>query len=120
MTARDRALTEGQLGILQHALGLDQHGQGRAYRNHFCAGGDDESICRSLVEMGYMQQHSTTEVFLYFNCSVTETGKAAVRRESPKPPKLSRSQRRYREFLGEDSGLRFGEWLKRRSEVLNV
>ena len=43
---------------------------------------------------------------------VTESGKAAVRCESPKPPKLTRSQKRYREFLNEDCGASFGEWLK--------
>jgi hypothetical protein len=59
-----------------------------------------------------MKQHLTTEVFPYFNCSVTEDGKRAMLAASPNPPKLTRSQRRYREFLDADSGLSFLEWLK--------
>ena len=101
-----------QLEILQHSLGLDEHGQGNMYRNHFCAGGNDETVCRELIALGYMQQHRTTEVFQDFNCSVTEEGKQAVRRESPKPPKLTRSQKRYRAFLNADSDMTFGEWIK--------
>jgi hypothetical protein len=105
-------MTERQLEILQHALGLDEFGQGEMYRNRFCAGGDDEAICRELVALGYMQQHPTTEWLPYFNCSVTDEGKEAVKRESPKPPKLTRSQKRYRAFLKADSGLSLREWIK--------
>jgi hypothetical protein len=76
-----------QLHILQHALGLDQYGRGSAYRNHFCAGGDDEPVCRELVALGYMREHATTEHLPYFNCSVTDAGREAVQRESPEAPK---------------------------------
>jgi hypothetical protein len=62
------------------------------YRNFFCAGAADEPICRSLVEVGYMKQHATTEAYPYYNCSETDAGKEAVRRESPPPPKLKRAQ----------------------------
>lgn len=108
-----------QLEVLQHALGLDQYGQGEAYRNHFCAGSDDEPICRALVDLGLMAQRPTTEVFPYFNCVVTEAGKLAVREQSPRPPKLTRSQKNYRAFLAADCGLSFFEWLKldRRKEL---
>ena len=105
-------MTSKQLEILQHSLGLDQYGQGNMYRNHFCAGEDDEAVCHELVALGYMQQHPATKWLPYFNCSVTEEGKQAVRRESPKPPKLTRSQKRYQEFLDADSGMKFGEWIK--------
>jgi hypothetical protein len=105
-------MTQSQLEILQHSLGVDKYGQGEMYRNHFCAGGSDESVCRELVTLGYMKQHKTTEAYPYFNCSVTDEGKAAMIRESPKPPKLSRSQKRYREFLRADCDMKFGEWLK--------
>lgn len=101
-----------QLEILQHALGVDKHGQGRMYRNHFCAGGSDEPICIELVSMGLMKQHLTTTWLPYFNCSVTDKGRQVVRDESPAPPKLTRSQIRYRRFLDAGSGLKFGEWLK--------
>jgi hypothetical protein len=99
------------LEILQHALGLDQYGHGKSYRNHFCAGGEDEAACRELVALGYMAQHPTTETYPYFNCSVTDAGTKAVRAESPAPPKLSRSQKNYRAFLDADTGLSFFEWL---------
>ena len=105
-------MTPEQLQILQHSLGLDQYGKGRETRNHFCAGVADEPICRELVAMGYMVQHRTTEVFPYFNCSVTDAGRQAVRNESPNPPKLTRSQKRYRQFLDADTGMSFIEYLK--------
>lgn len=103
-------LTPEQLQILQHSLGVDEYGQGDQYRNHFCAGGDDEDICRELVAMGYME--SFIRPYLpYYNCTVTESGKEAVKRESPHPPKLTRSQQRYRAFLKADTGYSFIEWL---------
>ncbi len=100
-----------QLEILQHSLGVDQYGQGSMYRNHFCAGGDDEETCRELVELGYMETF-TRPYLPYYNCTVTAAGKSAMLEHSPKPPKLSRSQQRYRRFLDQDSGLSFREWLK--------
>lgn len=104
-------MTPEQLQILQHALGVDEYGQGPMYRNYFCAGGHDEVLCRELVELGFMQQHRTTEMLPYFNCSVTKTGKAAMLAESPKPPKLTRSQKRYRAFLDADLDITFREYL---------
>lgn len=110
-------LTPEQLHVLQHALGLDKYGQGEMYRNHFCAGGTDEQICRELVEMGYMRVFAPNASPLpYYNCTVTQEGKRAVREQSPAPPKLTRSQKRYREFLEADTGRKFGEWLKDRQD----
>ena len=106
-------MTPKQLEILQHTLGLDRYGQGTMYRNHFCAGEDDEQTCKELVALGYMRQRPTTEWLPYFNCYATEEGKQAVLRESPKPPKLTRSQKRYRAFLDADTGMTFKEWIKR-------
>jgi len=106
-------LTAKQLHILQHALGVDKYGQGEMYRNHFCAGADDEPACRELVEMGYMFVfHPNASPYPYYNCTVTEDGKEAVRREGPLAPRLTRGQKRYREFLKADTGGSFGEWLK--------
>ena len=105
-------VTPRQLEILQHSLGVDKYGQGEMYRNRFCAGGDDEPICRELVALGLMQQHPTTEWLPYFNCSVTDAGKAAVKAESPKPPKLTRSQKRYRQYLAADTGMSFMEYCR--------
>jgi hypothetical protein len=106
-------VTPRQLEILQHSLGLDQYGQGNMYRNHFCAGGDDEIVCRELVALGYMEQF-TRKFLPYFNCLVTDAGKTAVKRESPMPPKLTRGQKNYRAFLDCDFGQKFGEWLKQK------
>lgn len=105
-------MTAAQLEILQHSLGVDKCGQGEMYRNHFCAGGDDEPICRELVALGYMVQHPTTKWLPYFNCSVTDEGKRAMLAESPAPPKLTKAQKRYRDFLKADTGMSFIEWLK--------
>lgn len=106
------SLTPRQLEILQHALGVDQYGQGRMYREHFAAGGADVEICQELIALGYMRQVATTSVFPDFNCRVTDEGRVVVRRDSPKPPALSRSQKRYRAYLNADSGLSFMEWLR--------
>jgi hypothetical protein len=111
-----------QLEILQHALGVDKHGQGAMYRNHFCAGGSDEDVCRELVAMGLMRlwPHADpvtgeTPGFPHYNCSVTEKGKAVMLEQSPPAPKLTRAQRRYRAFLEAGTGESFGEYLKRRT-----
>ena len=106
-----------QLQILQHSLGVDQYGHGQQYRNHFCAGGADEAICRELVAMGYMRRHPTMGWLPCFDYSVTEEGKAAMRKESPKPPKLTAGQKRYREWLRVSDvfpDMTFGDWLKRK------
>lgn len=106
-------MTPEQLHVLQHSLGVDKYGQGAMHRNHFCAGGKDVELCRSLAALGFMIERPASELTggdpLFH---VTATGKHAVRNESPKPPKLTRGQRRYREFLHADTGRRFGEWLK--------
>lgn len=107
-------LAPKQLEILQHALGLDQYGRGSMYRNRFCAGGDDEPVCRELVALGLMKEHARTEWLPYFNCSVSDAGIQAVRECSPEPPKLTRSQLRYRRFLNSGAGfagMSFKEWL---------
>lgn len=113
--AEGAKLTLRQLEILQHSLGVDQYGQGRMYRNHFCAGGSDETTCQELVQMGYMRTF-TRSYLPYYNCTVTDEGKAAMLDQSPKAPKLTRSQERYRRYLRADTGESFREWLKRDSK----
>jgi len=102
------------LHILQHSLGLDQYGQGRQYRNHFVAGGENIARCRELVSLGHMVEHEPsflTGGSLWF--SVTPKGINAVALESPKPPKLTRGQQRYREYLDADGAFAsFGDFLK--------
>lgn len=113
MPDRTICLTPELLHILQHSLGLDQYGQGEQYRNHYVAGGNDVIKCRTLVEMGYMVERDMGMLCggqpAFF---VTQEGKAAVDRESPMPPKLSRSKRRYRVYLRGGFRETYGKWLK--------
>ena len=44
------------LVILKHALGLNQSGSGKSYRNHFVAGESDVKKCRELVLYGLMTE----------------------------------------------------------------
>lgn len=106
-----------RLQILQHSLGLDQYGEGRQYRNHFCTGpgSTDFDDCRALVADGLMTERSGNalsggdSVF-----HVTPKGIDYVALNSskrPPEPKLTRSQKRYRAWLNADCGLSFAEWL---------
>ncbi len=103
-------LTTRELEILQHALGVDQYGRGQMHRNHYCAGGDDVADCAGLVALGLMRSFRS-EHWPYFNCTVTDEGRSVMFRESPKPPKKTRSQLRYLRFLNWGCGT-FGEFLK--------
>lgn len=102
------------LHILQHSLGVDGFGQGRQYRNHFVTGegSDDFPHCMALVERGLMTHREGNaltggdDLFC-----VTDAGKAFVAEHSPKPPRLTRSQKRYRDYLKADSGGSFAEWI---------
>ena len=107
-----------RLHILQHSLGLDQHGQGESYRNHFCTGegSDDHPCCSAMVADGLMTVRKNVPHYggmdIFF---VTDLGRKYVADNSQPPPKLSASQRRYREYLAADCNLTFGEWLTSRS-----
>lgn len=105
-------MEKGLLHILQHTLGLNEYGEGRQYRNHFVAGGDDVRKCRELVSLGHMverKDNGLTGGSPWF--SVTQQGIDFVATNSPARPKLTRSQKRYREYLRADSGLSFAEWI---------
>ena len=96
----DKMLKRELLHILHHSLGLNEYGQGKQYRNHFVAGGEDVLKCRELVSLGHMQErkdNGLTGGSPWF--SVTRQGINAVSQESPKPPKVSRSKQRYQRFL---------------------
>ncbi len=91
------------LHILQHSLGLNEYGQGRQYRNHYVAGGKDVDHCRELASMGYMREHKMApELTGGSPCFVvTREGVEAVALFSPtRPPepKLTRAQKRYRDY----------------------
>lgn len=92
-------LSPEHLHILQHALGLDQYGLGEMYRNHYVGGVEE---CRPLVAMGLMEEMKPRSISggdIWF--IVTKAGIEAVKNESPKPHKPTRSQKRmqdYRDF----------------------
>lgn len=116
-------LTSNQLDILQHSLSCDQYGQsahqgrdendgcGIYFRNRYVSDPDiDLSI---LVAAGYLEDRGAIQVYgdMHYYV-VTREGMVAMREQSPKPPKLTRAQKRYRKFLDADCGMEFGEWLK--------
>lgn len=109
-----------QLHILQHSLGLDQYGRGTFYRNHFVTGegSKDHADCMALVNAGFMTVRSGNalsggdDVF-----RVTDAGKVAVAEHSPTPPKLTRGQQNYRDWLHYDSSLSFIEYVKMKSHL---
>lgn len=110
------------LHILQHSLGVDQYGRGQQYRNRFVTrpGSDDFPKCLELVSLGLMRDHGAQTLASGDHCfTVTAEGKVAMHMNSPTPPKLSRSQKRYQEFLEADSGLSFKDWLKYRRSKTN-
>lgn len=101
-----------QLSILSHTLGVGEDGCAPSYRNHFVTGegGRDHALCMALVAAGLMTRHSGnaltggSDVF-----GATNAGRLAA---VGTPPKLTRSQQRYREYLRLDSNLSFIDWLR--------
>ena len=114
-----------QLIILRHAIGYDDNGNDRypnarsmdERRNRFVtdsASADGEN-CQHLVAQGWMADHGPQNGMGGMNYyTVTAEGENVVRMHKPLKAQLTASQRRYRDYLRADSGLRFGEWLKRR------
>lgn len=108
-------MSETRLSILQHALGLDQYGQGSAYRSHYVSGpGSSEwPLLTEMANEGMLANFGSSEMYGGDYCfAVTDRGREYVRDNSPKPPKMTRSQRRYQDFLDSDSGVPFGEWIR--------
>ncbi|WP_443096796.1 hypothetical protein ACTT2I_05155 [Stenotrophomonas sp. PUT21] len=109
------ALPDAELQILRHALGIGDAGWERSHRNHFVTGegGDDHLHCMALVARGFMVQRAGNAITggddLF---KVTDAGRAAVQKHTPPPRKLTRSQRRYQQFLRYDGGVTFGEYLR--------
>ena len=90
------------LYILQHSLGVDEYGQGNQYRNHFATEPQNDNfvLCEQLCEMELMQDHGTREIWGDMHCfSVTPKGVDVIALESPATPKISRSKKRYQEYL---------------------
>jgi hypothetical protein len=103
------------LHILQHSLGLDQHGRGSMYRNHFVTGegSTDWAYCTEAVGLGLMERRESKLCGGDSVFTVTDAGRQFVRDQSPPPPKRTRSQARYYAFLNADwfPGS-FGDWIK--------
>lgn len=114
---RPDLICRADLAILLHASGLDEHGRGEAYRSHYVTsdGQDAWNRCARMVAVGLMRKGEASaltggpDVFL-----VTRVGVDAARRNAPPPPKLTRGQKRYREFLAADCSEPFAEFLRRR------
>jgi hypothetical protein len=104
------------MAILQHALGLNEFGEGTRYRNHFVTGpgSKDFDDCRSLVAQGLMNERPGNALSGGSNTSVfcaTPEGDAFVVANIAKRKPLTRGQQRYRSWLKADCGLTFGQWL---------
>lgn len=113
-------ISDKQLHILQHSLGLDQYGRGTFYRNHFVTGegSKDHADCMALVDLGFMtvrRDHPLSGGSDVFR--VTDAGKTAVAKFSPPPPKLTRGQQTYRDWLHYDSSMPFIEYAKWKSRI---
>jgi len=114
-------MTPEQLQILQHTLGADQYGRRvreNSERNRFVTEAmcRDGLVCQSLVALGFMEDCGYRDLF-NGNCYVaTIAGAEAMRKASPAPSKKTRGELRYEEFLREDCGEPFGEWLKWQKE----
>ncbi|MBB5885423.1 hypothetical protein DYQ93_11655 [Xanthomonas sp. LMG 8992] len=116
-------LAPNLLHILRHALGTGEDGRAPCYRNHFVTGegSSDHPLCMQLATMGLMVRRNgsplTGGADLF---TVTQEGRAAARPEPGSERKLTRAQRRYREFLNADSGVTFGEWIRQRNPIGQV
>jgi len=112
---------DSKLQILQHSLGVNQYGQGNQYRNHFVTskGSTDYPNCEALVAAGLMTRFPPRALTGCSDCFiVTAAGRAYVAEHSPKPPKLTQGQQRYRAWLSADCDMKFGEWLKNRPRAV--
>lgn len=90
------------LATLQHALGVDEHGRGEQYRNHFVCGEGHHSYaaCCDAVAQGLMVRREVAAYASNGSCFfVTDAGRAFVAENSPPPPRLTPGQQRYRAWL---------------------
>ena len=115
-------MRDASLHILQHALGLDDYGRGKSYRDHFVTGPgcDDWELCEEHLKAGRMTRRGPHELYGDSYCfTVTDVGRDFVLEHSPAPPRMSASKKRYLTWLRVADvypDMTFGEWLKRRSK----
>lgn len=96
-------LTEEELHILQHSLGVDRHGCGNQYRNRYVVGPGQTGYqtCMRLTALGFMKRTACAPE-LTGGCDlfeVTPLGQLAVFEQSSPAPKLKPGQLRYRMWL---------------------
>jgi hypothetical protein len=92
-----------ELEILLHTLGLDNDKVIEPYRNYFVASDDHSDLptILRLIDLGFMQENRAP-VFLKDGdrvFCVTEIGKFFAIKNRPRPPKRTRSQKRYDAFV---------------------
>jgi len=118
MSTTGTDMNQHWLKILQHSLGLNKHGIGRRYRNHYCAGPGHHSYdeCVALAALGLMVDHGNkSPLFGGAHCfTVTAAGDDYIREHSPAEPARTRSQERYRQYLATGDGMSFILWLRSR------
>jgi hypothetical protein len=102
--------------LLHHALGIKDPDQVHSFRNYFAASNRHHDL-QGLLELcgeGLMVEGNTPsfchdEQRTFY---VTENGRLLAFNTRPKPPKLTKGQKRYKLFLSMDSEYTFGDWLK--------
>ena len=113
-------ITREQLDILRHAIGQNTDGTSRGPRNSFSTdpGSRDHTRCMELVEAGMMRRDADFSGSPIIGgadfFTVTRAGRDEVTKHVEPAQKLTRSQRRYRQFLNVDGSETFGEWLRLR------
>lgn len=74
-------ITEYQLSILRHSLGLDSKGYGPIYRNHFFPGDKDIGDCEHLEEVGLMRSRPDPFAPNHMVYHVTTEGKEKAKEQ---------------------------------------
>jgi hypothetical protein len=96
-------ITKNELNIMLHTLGLTDPCQEESYRNFFTAGPKhtDTPAILKLIDKGLMKEVKSPSFLREGDQTfvVTEKGILIAREQRPRPPKLTRGQRRYRNYL---------------------
>jgi hypothetical protein len=110
-------MIDKKLHILQHSLGVDEHGRGEQYRNHFVTGkgSHDWPACNELVAQGLMTVRRNHHLSGGDDCFwVTDAGRQYILENSPKQPKLNKAKARYARFReygdGFESFIEYCRW----------
>lgn len=102
--------TQHQIGLLQHALGINENRR-EPYRNYFLASGghSDNADLESLVDAGLMTSRAAPSFCAEDDVvyHVTDAGRAIAIAALPAPKKRTR----YDDYLNLEVVESFGEWL---------